>query len=462
MSKTDKQNLKPGYKQSAVGMIPEDWEVLRLEKVCSHFKSGKNITSKQIQGAGDYPVYGGNGLRGYFDSYTHEGCFVLIGRQGALCGNIQMISGRTYISEHAIAVQTNNKNDLKYLRYKLEFKNLNRLSESSAQPGLSVSKLLRYKIPLPPLPEQEKIAAILSCWDSAIEKCEAAIKGLEKRNKGLAQQLLRGPGKRPTPNPSEEGNLREQPSEEGNSGKKQITQENKNRTTQAAKSTKPSPLSGGNHHPKSPLPGGDLGVGPAEGKHLRLKGFEGDWEEVKLGDFFTERKEAGFDNLPLLSVGEKGVYPQNESNKKDTSNKNKSKYKRICPNDIGYNTMRMWQGRSALSDLEGIVSPAYTIVTPKKNANPKFFAALIKIDEVVHKFYRNSQGLVSDTLNCKFKDFKIVKVNVPPTLEEQHAIVDILDQADQELALQIAKKEALQKQKAGLMQKLLTGEVRVK
>lgn len=194
----------------------------------------------------------------------------------------------------------------------------------------------------------------------------------------------------------------------------------------------------------------------------RLPGFRGEWKEYKLENFFKERKEKGFDNLPLLSIGEAGVYPQSDSNKKDTSNKDKSKYKRIYPGDIGYNTMRLWQGRNALSQLEGIISPAYTVVKPKENAHAEFFKYLFKLPEVVHKFFRNSQGLVSDTLNCKFKDFKIVKVMLPPTLEEQIAIANILHSADEEIKLLKRKKEMFQTQKKGLMQQLLTGKKRIK
>ncbi len=194
----------------------------------------------------------------------------------------------------------------------------------------------------------------------------------------------------------------------------------------------------------------------------RLKGFDGMWEEQHLEHYFKERKESNYPELPLLSVGEIGVYPQTDSNKKDTSNEDKSKYKRICPGDIGYNTMRMWQGRSALSSLEGIVSPAYTVVTPKKNADAQFFAYLFKLDEVIHKFFRKSQGLVSDTLNCKFKDFKIVKVLTPPSIDEQKAITRVLQKADEELKLYQQQLDTLKEQKKGLMQKLLTGEIRVK
>ena len=193
----------------------------------------------------------------------------------------------------------------------------------------------------------------------------------------------------------------------------------------------------------------------------RLPGFSGEWKEVKLGDVFDERNETNRDDLPLLSItGEKGVIYQSDSDKRDISNDDKTKYKRICPNDIGYNTMRMWQGRSALSELEGIVSPAYTIVTPRENVNVKFMAILIQQPRVVYDFWTHSQGLVSDTLNCKYPDFCQVKVRIP-TKQEQTAIASVLVQADKEIELAKEQLANLQSQKRGLMQQLLTGKNRI-
>lgn len=197
---------------------------------------------------------------------------------------------------------------------------------------------------------------------------------------------------------------------------------------------------------------------PAKGKtlpELRFPEFkdEGEWEEVYLGDVFTERNESNCTSLPLLSIGQDGVYPQSESNKRDISNKDKSKYKRICPNDIGYNTMRMWQGRSALSQIEGIVSPAYTIITPKKGLDPFFLSILLKLPYMVRDFHSHSQGLVNDTLNCKFNDFAKVKAKIP-TLKEQQKIATILSSLDDEIEQYSEKVKALELHKKGLMQKL--------
>lgn len=147
-----------------------DWQESRLERLCSNFKSGSTITSNSITNIGDYPVYGGNGLRGYTASYTHNGHFVLIGRQGALCGNINEVHGKSFISEHAIVIGNNELSSIEWPKHKLHQMNLNRYSESSAQPGLSVSKLKRLKVFHPQLTEQQKIADFLSAVDTKISQ----------------------------------------------------------------------------------------------------------------------------------------------------------------------------------------------------------------------------------------------------------------------------------------------------
>lgn len=193
----------------------------------------------------------------------------------------------------------------------------------------------------------------------------------------------------------------------------------------------------------------------------RLKGFEGQWKEVKLGDIFDERNETNRGDLPLLSItGDKGVIYQSESEKRDISSGDKTKYKRICPNDIGYNTMRLWQGRSALSELEGIVSPAYTIVKPRENVDVRFIAMLIQLPKTIYAFWTHSQGLVSDTLNCKYPDFCQVKVCIP-SKKEQIAIAEFFLEFDTEIEIQKQKLRSFQIQKKGLMQVLLTGKRRL-
>lgn len=123
--------------------------------------------------------------------------------------------------------------------------------------------------------------------------------------------------------------------------------------------------------------------------------------------------------------------------------------------------MRMWQGRSSLSDKEGIVSPAYTIVTPTEKVVPAFAAYLFKLPALIHVFYRHSQGLVSDTWNLKFNHFKKISWSFPG-VEEQQKITAVLTAADQGITALQNKLDALKQEKKALMQQLLTGKRRVK
>ena len=173
-------------------VVPEEWEVDSLGSCFDNFKSGNSITSENIFNIAHYPVYGGNGLRGYTNTYTHSGKYVLIGRQGALCGNINLVTGENYISEHAIAVLTNANNNIYYWYYKLDHMNLNQYSAQSAQPGLAVEKLIKLIVCIPQRHEQEKISQILNKQDSLIESEQTNLAKLQNLKQGLMADLLTG------------------------------------------------------------------------------------------------------------------------------------------------------------------------------------------------------------------------------------------------------------------------------
>lgn len=195
----------------------------------------------------------------------------------------------------------------------------------------------------------------------------------------------------------------------------------------------------------------------------RLPGFNGAWKTDCLGKLFFERKETNCENIEMLAItGTQGIIPRKELDLKDNSSEDKSKYLRVCVGDIGYNTMRMWQGVSAYSNYEGIVSPAYTILKPSSSINTKYFAYLFKMSEIVFLFYRFSQGLVDDTRNLKYENFKEIKVCYPPDMKEQTAIAEVLSTADREIELLQQDIEQEKQKKKALMQLLLTGIVRVK
>jgi type I restriction enzyme, S subunit len=177
-----------------------------------------------------------------------------------------------------------------------------------------------------------------------------------------------------------------------------------------------------------------------------------------LGELFTERQETGLTNLPLLSLTERdGIVPQEETNRRDNSSADKSKYLRVVPGDVAYNTMRMWEGRSAYVGLEGLVSPAYTVCRPNEHAHGLFFSYYFKTSPLIEQFRRYSQGLVKDTLSLKFEAFARIPIAFPER-PEQRKIAACLTSLDEWIAAERRKLEALRTHKKGLMQQLLPRE----
>jgi type I restriction enzyme S subunit len=200
---------------------------------------------------------------------------------------------------------------------------------------------------------------------------------------------------------------------------------------------------------------------PALVPKLRFPKFreEEGWEPKLLGNLFSQREETGNTTLRLLSLTDKeGVIPQEDSNRKNNASGDLSKYLRVAPGDIAYNTMRMWEGRSALSKLEGIVSPAYTICTPAPEANSLFFSYYFKTPQLIAQFARYSQGLVKDTLNLKFEAFARISAATPCDPAEQQKIAECLSSVDELMAEQARKVDALKTHKKGLMQQLFPRE----
>ena len=144
------------------------WEQRKLGELSSEFQSGDFISAEEILGSGPYPVYGGNGLRGYAKQYNHDGFYALIGRQGALCGNVNTAVGKAYFTEHAVAVKANFLHDTRFLAHLLGCMDLGRYSGQSAQPGLAVGVLKEVETTVPSKAEQQAIGSFFSRLDSLI------------------------------------------------------------------------------------------------------------------------------------------------------------------------------------------------------------------------------------------------------------------------------------------------------
>ena len=179
-----------------IGALPAHWRVMKLQQMV-RMRSGSAITSIEMDESNEYPVFGGNGHRGYFSSFNHEGAFVLIGRQGAECGNINYAQGKFWASEHAVVATPDRPLEYKWLGETLRAMNLNQYSQSAAQPGLSVEVIGRLKLPFPPIEEQQQIAAFLD-WktsqiDALIAKKQTLLQKLkEKRLAVITQAVTKG------------------------------------------------------------------------------------------------------------------------------------------------------------------------------------------------------------------------------------------------------------------------------
>ena len=174
-------------------MLPNRWCLSTLGEVFT-LQAGKNITAKDIKDTTTelhpYKCYGGNGVRGFVASYNREGDFSIIGRQGALCGNINIAKGKFYATEHAVVVERYCDVDLMWAYYTLTALNLNQYATATAQPGLSVAVINDVCIPIPPQKEQERISKEIEHWFALIDQIEQGKADLQTIIKQAKAKIL--------------------------------------------------------------------------------------------------------------------------------------------------------------------------------------------------------------------------------------------------------------------------------
>ena len=186
---------------------------------------------------------------------------------------------------------------------------------------------------------------------------------------------------------------------------------------------------------------------------IRFDGFTKEWEQRKLGDCFAERNERMSEGELISVTINSGVVKASSLDRKDNSSEDKSNYKKVEIGDIAYNSMRMWQGASGVSRYSGILSPAYTVIVPKKQISSVFFSYLFKLNKMIQTFQANSQGLTSDTWNLKYPVLKDIKVYVP-NYEEQNKIGNFFKQLDDTIAFHQQKVNDYQQVKKALLQQM--------
>ena len=187
---------------------------------------------------------------------------------------------------------------------------------------------------------------------------------------------------------------------------------------------------------------------------IRFKGFTDPWEQRKLGDCFTERVESMPDGELISVTINDGIKKFSELGRHNNSNDDKSKYKKVCIGDIAYNSMRMWQGASGYSPYEGIVSPAYTVLSPNSGINSKCLAYQFKLPEMIHTFQINSQGITSDNWNLKYPALSEIEIFVSKNEKEQAKIAEYFEGLDRLITLHQRELEKLQNIKKSMLEKM--------
>ena len=177
-----------------IGDIPEHWEVKKL-KYIAKLKSGDTFNSDDFKSTG-YPVFGGNGLRGYTDKFNNSGDYILIGRQGALCGNVNYATGQFFATEHAVVVYPKLKYNLSFVGEAIKSANFGRFSNSAAQPGISVQVVQEVEFAFPSIDEQNEIGTFINemekKFDNTVSKYQTQIDRLKEYKNILINQAVTG------------------------------------------------------------------------------------------------------------------------------------------------------------------------------------------------------------------------------------------------------------------------------
>jgi len=371
-------------------------------------QSGDSITSDDIAESGRYAVYGGNGLRGYTDRYTHEGHYALIGRQGALCGNVNYAKGQFWASEHAVVVSPREPVVVGWLGELLRAMDLNQYSASAAQPGLAVEAISGLKVPVPPLLEQRAIADYLDRETARIDALIAAKERLlallaEKRRALITRAVTRG------------------------------------------------------LNPHAPLR--DSGIS-------WLGEIPAHWQTERARWLFHERdirSETGGEELLTVSHLT-GVTPRSEKDVNMFEAETTEGYKLCEVGDLVINTLWAWMGAMGVAPVKGIVSPAYNVYVPSPRLAPAYVDALVRLPVFAQEVTRYSKGVWSSRLRLYPEGFFEVYLPVPPMAEQEAIAEHIARQTDKLERVRVAMERTialLKERRSALIAAAVTGQIDV-
>lgn len=395
-------------KASASGLTSHPtWKTSKL-KYLARFQAGDNITAESIRPEGDFPVYGGNGLRGFTDAYSHDGEFVLVGRQGALCGNVNYASGRIWASEHAVVVSPAPGIDVRWLGELLRSMDLRQYSMTAAQPGLSVEFVVNLPVFVPPLETQRRIAAYLDRETGRIDALIAAKERLlallaEKRQALITHAVTCG------------------------------------------------------LNPRAPFRDSGLswlGEIPAHWQVARSKWL------LKERD---QRSESGEEELLTVSHIT-GVTPRSEKDVTMFEAETTEGYKICKTGDLAVNTMWAFMGAMGVSPVDGIVSPAYNVYIPSDSYDPTYLDLLVRTPHFCEEVRRHSKGVWSSRLRLYPEGLYELLLPVPPLNEQREIVNHLRRHASRSDAVEQAAKSSidlLYERRSALIVAAVTGQLEV-
>jgi type I restriction enzyme S subunit len=351
-------------------MSTTHWRRVKL-KYLAALKSGDAIEGKDIKDDGDYPVYGGNGLRGYTNRFTHEGERVLIGRQGALCGNINYAKGKFWATEHAIVATPKQDFNATWLGEALRAMNLNQYTQSAAQPGIAVEVIENLEVLVPPRAEQDQIAQRLLAKLSQVD-------GLVKAKQRLLDLLTE-----------------------------------KRRALIASAVTK-------GLNPAAPMRDSGiewLGLVPMHWRSERARWLFG---ESRL-DIRTQDQ--------MVTCFRDGMVTLRSKRREDgfTNGEIEHGYQGIRQGQLVLHSMDAFAGAIGVSDSDGKCTPEYVICDPLTGETDAHYFALLLREMALRRYIQAHCSAVRERApRIRFNEFKDFVLPLPP-LDEQHAIVAYIE-----------------------------------
>jgi type I restriction enzyme S subunit len=394
----------------ATGPFGQHWASVAVKHLAV-FQSGSAIDGEKIEDFGTYPVYGGNGLRGYTERFTHKGEFVLVGRQGALCGNINYAEGRFWASEHALVGHPRRMFDRQWFGEVLRTANLGQFSTAAAQPGIAAEVVNNLRIPVPSVETQRLIARFLDretgLIDGLIEKKTRFIALLKEKRAAVITHAV----------------------------------------TKGIDSDAPMKDSGVDW----------LGRVPAH------------WEVIPPTALFTESKERAREGDQMLSATQKyGVIPLAEYEALEQRQVtmavvNLDMRKHVEVGDFVI-SMRSMDGGLERARAVGSVRSSYSVLKPGPDVEGRFYGALMKSSLYIQAL-RLTSNFIRDGQDLNFGHVR--KVKLPkPDLREQAAIADHIEaetaRIDGLITLTERSIDLLREKRAALITAAVTGKIDVR